>query len=65
MKPEQVEKCSLGLYPTPLQRLERLEKKLDKGPLFIKREDLSDIGLGGNKIRKLEYFAHDVTTVQV
>lgn len=59
MKPEQVEKCSLGLYPTPLQRLERLEKKLDKGPLFIKREDLSDIGLGGNKIRKLEYFAHD------
>lgn len=54
---QEVGKYSLGLYPTPLQRLSHLEKKFDKGPLYIKREDLSDIGLGGNKIRKLEYLA--------
>ncbi len=59
MKPEQVKKLSMGYYPTPLQRMTRLEKRLGAGPLYIKREDLSDIGLGGNKIRKLEYLVQD------
>ena len=45
MKPEQVKKLSLGYYPTPLQRMTRLEDRLGAGPLYIKREDLSDIGL--------------------
>ena len=57
MKPEEVKKISLGHYPTPLERMERLEKRLHKGPLYVKREDLSEMGLGGNKVRKLEYLS--------
>ena len=59
MKPEEVKKISLGHYPTPLERMERLEKRLQKGPLYIKREDLSEMGLGGNKVRKLEYLVQE------
>ena len=59
MKPEEVEKLSLGLYPTPLQRMENLERELGCGPLYIKRDDLSDVGLCGNKVRKLEYLVAD------
>ena len=59
MKPEEVKKSSLGHYPTPLERMERLEKRLQKGPLYIKREDLSEMGLGGNKVRKLEYLVQE------
>ncbi|NLD51497.1 MAG: D-cysteine desulfhydrase family protein [Clostridiales bacterium] len=46
---------SLGFYPTPLHRLDRLSDKLGVN-LFIKRDDFSGISLfGGNKVRKLEY----------
>ncbi|WP_080796279.1 D-cysteine desulfhydrase family protein [Corynebacterium pacaense] len=42
--------------PTPLQRLDRLRKSLGGGPeLWIKRDDLTGLALGGNKARKLEY----------
>ena len=44
--------------PTPIQRLDRLEERLGitDGPrLSIKRDDLTGLGLGGNKGRKLEF----------
>ncbi len=45
--------------PTPIQRLERLERVLGLDPrrtrLFVKRDDLTGIGGGGNKLRKLEF----------
>ncbi len=41
----------LGDFPTPVQRLERL----DCGDLWIKRDDLSSAVYGGNKVRKLEF----------
>ena len=44
--------------PTPIQRLERVEAALGLtgGPeLWIKRDDLTGLGLGGNKGRKLEF----------
>ena len=44
--------------PTPVQRLRRVEEALglDGGPeLWVKRDDLTGLGLGGNKGRKLEY----------
>lgn len=59
MKPEEVSKLSLGIYPTPLERMERLEKRLETGPLYVKREDLCGMGLGGNKVRKLEYLVQE------
>jgi len=45
----------LAHLPTPLQEMPNLTKAL-KGPrLFIKRDDLTGLALGGNKTRKLEY----------
>lgn len=40
--------------PTPLHRLPRLSEQLGR-ELWIKRDDLTAVGGGGNKIRKLEY----------
>lgn len=50
-----VPRIHLGEYPTPLAELARLAPKLGGPRLFIKREDLVGIALGGNKVRKLEY----------
>ncbi len=47
--------ASLGFYPTPLHRLDRLSRELGIS-LYLKREDLSGVSVfGGNKIRKLQY----------
>jgi len=46
---------SLGFYPTPLHKLERLSAQLGV-EVYLKRDDLSGVNLfGGNKGRKLEY----------
>lgn len=50
-----VPRIRLGEYPTPLAELSRLGAALGGPRLFIKREDLLGIALGGNKVRKLEY----------
>lgn len=42
--------------PTPLQRLPNLERKLGRPGLYMKRDDLMEIGLGGNKLRSLEFW---------
>ncbi|MEZ4242111.1 MAG: pyridoxal-phosphate dependent enzyme, partial [Myxococcota bacterium] len=48
----------LARAPTPLERLERLsaETGLD---LWVKRDDLTGLGLSGNKVRKLEFLLAD------
>ncbi|MBR1606501.1 MAG: D-cysteine desulfhydrase family protein [Clostridia bacterium] len=53
-----IEKLSLGIFPTPVHRLDRLSERLGID-LWIKRDDLSGLGLGGNKVRKLEYLLAD------
>jgi D-cysteine desulfhydrase len=48
-------RAALALTPTPLQHLPRLSSETGVD-FWLKREDLSgDIGLGGNKVRKLEF----------
>lgn len=42
--------------PTPLQRLSGFERKLGRPGLHMKRDDLMEIGLGGNKLRSLEFW---------
>ena len=42
--------------PTPLEYLPSLSKELGI-ELYIKRDDLTNLGFGGNKLRKLEYVA--------
>jgi len=46
---------SLGFFPTPLHELKNLSNALGGPRLFIKRDDLTGLALGGNKTRKLEY----------
>lgn len=52
------EKASLGLYPTPLYRLTNISRELETN-VWIKRDDLCGVALGGNKVRKLEYLLAD------
>ena len=46
---------SLGTWPTPLEKAPRLAATLGLDELWIKRDDLSGLGGGGNKVRKLQY----------
>ena len=59
MKLEQMPRYPLLCGFTPLQRMENLEQALGCGPLYIKRDDLTPLGLGGNKTRKLEFLLGD------
>lgn len=53
---EATPRLNFGYYPTPLEELPRLRQALGGGPrIFIKRDDYSGPGFGGNKVRKLEY----------
>ncbi|HEX2400855.1 MAG TPA: pyridoxal-phosphate dependent enzyme [Mycobacterium sp.] len=47
----------LGTWPTPLEAAPRLAQTvgLDPADLRLKRDDLSGLGGGGNKVRKLEW----------
>jgi D-cysteine desulfhydrase len=47
----------LGTWPTPLEPMPRLARALGLGEndLWIKRDDLTGLGGGGNKVRKLEW----------
>ena len=47
-------KVSLGISPTPVQKLENISRLLNTN-VYVKRDDLTGLGLGGNKVRKLEY----------
>ncbi len=52
-------KAELGTFPTPLHRLKNMEKELDYKHIYIKRDDLTGLGAGGNKIRSLEFILGD------
>ena len=45
----------IGCYPTPLTEAEHLSKVLGGPRILIKRDDLTGLALGGNKLRKLEF----------
>lgn len=49
----------LGFLPTPLVPLDRLSESLGGPRLWIKRDDCTGLGTGGNKTRKLEYLLAD------
>jgi D-cysteine desulfhydrase family pyridoxal phosphate-dependent enzyme len=48
-------RIKLAQLPTPLHEMPRLAATLGGPRLFVKRDDLTGIVLGGNKARKLEY----------
>jgi L-cysteate sulfo-lyase len=45
----------LAHLPTPLERMPRLGARLGLASLWVKRDDCTGLGLGGNKVRKLEF----------
>lgn len=51
---KEFEKVSLGIFPTPIQKLDNISRILGV-QVYVKRDDMTGLGLGGNKIRKLEY----------
>ncbi len=53
MNLETLPRVSLAALPTPVQELPRLSRALGR-TLWIKRDDLTGLALGGNKTRKLE-----------
>ena len=46
---------TLATWPTPLEAAPRLGTALGLDELWLKRDDLTGLGGGGNKIRKLQY----------
>lgn len=52
-------RAALASLPTPLQPAPRLARKLDVPSLWIKRDDLTGLALGGNKSRGLELIMGD------
>ncbi len=48
----------LAILPTPMHRLDNISRILGTN-VWIKRDDLVGVGLGGNKVRKLEFLLAD------
>ncbi|MDQ6726893.1 MAG: pyridoxal-phosphate dependent enzyme [Actinomycetota bacterium] len=61
MAPPLDRRLPLALLPTPLEPADRLGAALGMvpGALWVKRDDLTGLGGGGNKARKLEYLCAD------
>ncbi|MFE0103476.1 pyridoxal-phosphate dependent enzyme [Streptomyces sp. NPDC059009] len=55
------EKLTLSTWPTPMEPAPRLAEAvgLHADDLWIKRDDLTGLGGGGNKVRKLEWLVAD------
>ncbi|UCH38026.1 MAG: D-cysteine desulfhydrase family protein, partial [Candidatus Bathyarchaeota archaeon] len=52
-------RARLAHLPTPLQKLSTLTKQLNGPAIYIKRDDLTGLAFGGNKLRKLEFLMGD------
>ena len=55
---EEFPRIPLAVLPTPIQKLENISRILGTN-VYIKRDDMTGIGLGGNKVRKLEFLLAD------
>jgi 1-aminocyclopropane-1-carboxylate deaminase/D-cysteine desulfhydrase-like pyridoxal-dependent ACC family enzyme len=52
---ERLPHVPLGLFPTPVEKADRLGTALGLERLYMKRDDLSGAVYGGNKVRMLEF----------
>ena len=55
MNLENLPRIHLAEYPTPIHYLESFSKACNGPAIFIKRDDITSLGMGGNKTRKLEF----------
>jgi len=51
----QVPRVKLALTPTPIEEAPNLTRALGGPRIFIKRDDLTGVAFGGNKLRNLEF----------
>src|SRR5215468_6760942 len=51
-------RIGLANLPTPLEPMKRLTAHLGGPRLWVKRDDATGLGFGGNKLRKLDYVLH-------
>ncbi len=49
-----IDRIKLGIFPTPLHKLKNISKCANTN-VWIKRDDMTGVGFGGNKVRKLEF----------
>lgn len=52
---DRIPRLGLTRLPTPLEPLTRLSAHLGGPKIWVKREDCTGFGFGGNKLRKLDY----------
>jgi D-cysteine desulfhydrase family pyridoxal phosphate-dependent enzyme len=57
-------RLGLASLPTPLEPMKRLTAHLGGPRLWVKREDATGLGFGGNKLRKLDYVLHDAVAAK-
>ncbi len=48
-------RVQLAILPTPIQALPNISAYLGGPQILVKRDDLTGLGMGGNKVRKLEF----------
>ena len=54
----QFPRIPFAVLPTPLYKLEAISREYGKN-IYIKRDDMIGVALGGNKVRKLEFLLAD------
>lgn len=59
MNLDRLPRVALARLPTPLEDAPRLAAALGVARVLVKRDDLTDLALGGNKVRKLEFLLGD------
>lgn len=59
MRLDSIPRIPLTQFPTPLEEAPRLARRLGLRKLYIKRDDCTTLGMGGNKVRKLEFLMAD------
>lgn len=57
------QKLSLASLPTPIHKLEKSSKRLNR-EIYIKRDDTTGTLISGNKIRKLEYVLNEAVNLK-
>ncbi len=55
MRLKRLPRFRLAEFPTPIHHLETLSTVYNGPAIYMKRDDLTSLGLGGNKTRKLEF----------
>src|SRR5260370_28117534 len=56
---QNIPRVPLAFLPTPLKEASRLSAVIEGPKLWIKRDDLTGFGFGGNKVRGLEFLLAD------